>query len=183
MNILRFLQSFFHLGVFTLPYTIVNGQLIDATPVQGNFTAIATALNSTINNTGIVAYTPVVRFGGLSVGVTYTQQQGSYYRIGNMIFWTFNVVLSSKGSSTGDISVGGLPFVCNSAWPTSGQNVGPLFTDNLTYTGSSVYWYLQPGQSQVAVYQNVTAPAHPTTLTDAACTNAVQLAGNGAYAI
>jgi hypothetical protein len=54
-------------------------------------------------------WTPVLRFGTLSVGITYTTQTGNYTKIGNMVYFNMFIVLSSKGSSTGAADIAGLP--------------------------------------------------------------------------
>jgi hypothetical protein len=56
------------------------------------------------------SWTPTVAFGGASVGVTYTTQTGYYTRIGNVVTFAINILLSNKGSSTGLMTVTGLPF-------------------------------------------------------------------------
>ena len=56
-------------------------------------------------------FTPVITFGGLSVGVTYAASNvGKYTRIGRMVFANTHIVLTSKGSSTGSAVITGLPF-------------------------------------------------------------------------
>ena len=55
-------------------------------------------------------FTPGVSFGGASVGVTYSSQSGVYSRIGALVFFTLVVELTSKGSSTGNAAITGLPF-------------------------------------------------------------------------
>lgn len=55
-------------------------------------------------------FTPDLKFGSNSVGLTYTTQVGYYTRIGNVVFISVNIVLSSKGSSTGFANFNGLPF-------------------------------------------------------------------------
>lgn len=54
-------------------------------------------------------WTPVLAFGGASVGITYGTQIGQYVRTGNLIHFSINIVLTSKGSSTGSASIT-LPF-------------------------------------------------------------------------
>lgn len=56
------------------------------------------------------SWTPTVTFGGASVGVAYSQQGGSYTKIGQLVVARFNIVLTAKGSSTGGAAIGGLPF-------------------------------------------------------------------------
>ena len=55
-------------------------------------------------------WTPAVEFGGASTGVTYTSRQGTYTKVGRAVTVQCQVLLSSKGSSTGAMSVSGLPF-------------------------------------------------------------------------
>jgi hypothetical protein len=54
-------------------------------------------------------FTPTIAFGGGSTGVTYATQSGKFTRIGQMCFVNVRVKLTSKGSSTGQISVLGIP--------------------------------------------------------------------------
>ena len=55
-------------------------------------------------------WTPTIAFGGASVGVTYGSRSGVYTKIGRMVYFTFSFALTSKGSSTGNITITGLPF-------------------------------------------------------------------------
>lgn len=55
-------------------------------------------------------WTPAIAFGGASVGVTYVSRSGSYTKIGRMVYFYFAMELSSKGSSTGNITITGFPF-------------------------------------------------------------------------
>lgn len=56
-------------------------------------------------------FTPSLLFGGASVGVTYNYRDGRYVRIGRTVFVTMALALTSKGTSVGTVSVGGLPWV------------------------------------------------------------------------
>ena len=55
-------------------------------------------------------FTPAIEFGGASVGITYSQQQGFYTKIGNLVTCQIRILLSNKGSSSGDATITGLPF-------------------------------------------------------------------------
>lgn len=59
------------------------------------------------NNT--TSWTPVLSFGGGSTGITYSVQVGEYLRLGSMVFIYVNILLTSKGSSTGAAVISGLP--------------------------------------------------------------------------
>lgn len=56
------------------------------------------------------SFTPTVSFNGASVGVTYGSRSGSYSRIGNLVWFTIEIVLTSKGTSVGVFEIGGLPI-------------------------------------------------------------------------
>lgn len=64
-------------------------------------------------------WTPELRFGGASTGITYAIRSGIYTRIGNVVLWQFDIGLSSKGSATGDATIAGLPFTSQNARPYS----------------------------------------------------------------
>ena len=55
-------------------------------------------------------WTPVIEFGGNSVGQTYTSQVGNYVKTGNNVTVSCYVRFSNKGTSTGNSGIAGLPF-------------------------------------------------------------------------
>lgn len=55
-------------------------------------------------------WTPVLSFGGASVGITYGRANGLWERVGNLVTLRYEFILSSKGSSTGAALISGLPF-------------------------------------------------------------------------
>jgi hypothetical protein len=48
-------------------------------------------------------FTPTIEFGGASVGVTYSTQQGNYTIIGDRLIGSLRIILTSKGTSTGNL--------------------------------------------------------------------------------
>ena len=61
-------------------------------------------------------WTPTIYFGGASVGVTYSATRNGFYtKTGNQVTVSCYFVLTSKGTSTGAATVGGLPFTSTSA--------------------------------------------------------------------
>jgi len=60
-------------------------------------------------------FTPAVAFGGASVGVTYATQVGRYKKIGSRLFFQIRLIVTSKGTSTGDATVTGLPFTSDNS--------------------------------------------------------------------
>ena len=88
--------------------------VVQGTAAKGfNFTANTPAAGMTsqlLNWYEEGTWTPVIAFGGASVGITYTTQEGTYTRLGNRVLFQGRIVLSSLGSSTGTVTITGLPF-------------------------------------------------------------------------
>ena len=72
------------------------------------------------------SWTPALTFGGASVGVTYGTQVGQYMAIGWLAIGLFNIVLTSKGSSTGTATLS-LPVTAG-----GGNRTGSLIISNYT---------------------------------------------------
>lgn len=89
--------------------SITGGQV--TFPATQNASAGANVLDDYEEGT----WTPSLKFGGASVGMTYTTQEGHYTKIGNIVIITGYFLLSAKGSSVGSATITGLPFTANSA--------------------------------------------------------------------
>ena len=58
-------------------------------------------------------FSPTITFGGGSTGITYAVRTCNWTRIGNRVNFDIYIQLSSKGTSTGSIEIGTLPFAVN----------------------------------------------------------------------
>lgn len=85
-----------------------------AASAGATFGNIASPSSTTLDYYSEGTFTPVLAFGGASVGITYTIQTGRYTRIGRFVQYEIRIVLSSKGSSTGSATITGLPFTAGS---------------------------------------------------------------------
>jgi hypothetical protein len=92
-------------------------------------------------------WTPVLSFGGASVGITYSASRvGSWQRIGNRCTVSCYFAITSNGTSTGAAKVDGLPFTaaaapnltCVSVWSGSVSISGYSLTGYITASGTSV---------------------------------------------
>jgi hypothetical protein len=81
-------------------------------------------------------WTPVLAFGGASVGVVYNARRvGVYTKIGNIVTINCFLAPTDVGSSTGDVSITGLPFQAAS----SGQaSTGGVMLNGVTNSGTTV---------------------------------------------
>ena len=73
-------------------------------------------------------WTPSITFGSGNTGITYSEQQGQYRKIGKMVFCTVLVTMTAKGTSTGTMEINGLPFACSDANPTDGGRIAGSLT-------------------------------------------------------
>ena len=83
---------------------------VDGTGIRFPATQSASSNANTLDDYEEGTWTPTLKFGGGTTGITYSQQFGQYTKIGRLVTCTFNIFLTSKGSSTGSASIDGLPF-------------------------------------------------------------------------
>ena len=76
-------------------------------------------------------WTPVLQFGGGTTGIAYGTQDGVYTKIGRTVHFSFRIILTSKGSSTGQATITGLPFTSANISGNYGSAV-PAFANNFT---------------------------------------------------
>lgn len=100
---------------FQLVGAMLSGGILDLSAAnQGQIKFPATQKVSTDANTlddyEEGTWTPTINFGSGSTGITYTTQLGKYTKIGKLVFASFYIVLSSKGTDVGVANVGDLPF-------------------------------------------------------------------------
>jgi hypothetical protein len=136
----------------------------------------ATGCSTAITNG---TFTSTIAFGGASTGVTYASNTGYYTQFGSgtgsRVCYDSYLALSNKGSSTGTLSIGGLPFTAKKAASVSISN-----TTGLTYTGTLQAYIVQAGQS-MRVSQNVGGTL--TDLTNASASNTSDFIISGCYTV
>ena len=94
-------------------------------------TAVAASDANTLDDYEEGTWTPVYAGSGGSIGATaYTQQAGTYTKIGRQVTAHMRVALSSKGSWTSTVFFTGLPFT---AANNSQQNMGSIWTELVTF--------------------------------------------------
>jgi hypothetical protein len=85
------------------------------------------------------AFTPALKFGGGSTGMTYTAQIGYYTLKGRRVSCVVQILLSAKGSSTGSATITGLPYTpSGDGWSGSVGYVGNIST--ITYGVDACYF-------------------------------------------
>lgn len=123
-------------------------------------------------------WTPVLSFGGGSTGITYSVQQGQYTRIGNVVYFHYRCVLTSKGSSTGTAYISGLPYTVGSTLDAYGNN-GSMSAGTLPGTATQFHNSIQPATTTIEL--RGTTPATNSQLTDANFANNTTFGCTGFY--
>lgn len=121
------------------------------------------------------SFTPVITFGGASVGITYGTQLGTYSRMGKTVSFSIHITLTSKGTSTGSMAISGLPYT-STAGVT--QPANPGFATGIVSASSLAGWIL-PGTSSIQM-QNAQVN-YTATLSDANVSNTTTLMITGTY--
>jgi hypothetical protein len=113
-------------------------------------------LASSSQVTGLVTsgtFLPTIQFGGIdSIGATYSVQIGQYTKISNVVFAYIKILLTNKGSSTGQASIGHLPFNCGA----NQANFGAMFPQYINLNGNQqIYGYCQPSTNSINLIYGV----------------------------
>lgn len=107
-------------------------------------------------------WTPAITFGGAAVGVTYgANNAGRYVRIGDWVFLTGRLQLTSKGTSVGGVLITPLPFTCKNvdgAWSPSNHKLNLItFADQWTgFITANTVDITMGEQTMAGVYSDLT---------------------------
>ncbi len=120
-------------------------------------------------------WTPTIKFGGNQVDMTFTTQLGEFVRIGKLMHIAFIIVLSAKGSSTGDVTIEGLPT------NLSGENPGLSIAllKNVTFANQA---FGRGGTSAIDLLETTEAGAN-TALTEGNFADTSEVHGSMEYEV
>ena len=96
-------------------------------------------------------FVPAVTFGGGSTGMTFSDQQGAYVKIGQFVYIYIRFIFTAKGSSVGAAVVTTLPFTA------SAGAYGGIFTpfcSGMSSVGGGVLGYITPGTTTIQLTTN-----------------------------
>jgi hypothetical protein len=115
--------------------TVSTGNLIIGTSGKGvDFSATpGTGTSELFDDYEEGTWTPVPKYGGNNVGMTYTSS-GQYTKVGEVVTVWANVNVTVNGSSTGTFTLEGLPFTSASGAGATGT----IFGDGFTFTGAQL---------------------------------------------
>jgi hypothetical protein len=94
-------------------------------------------------------WTPGLTFNGSATGITYSNQTGTYVKIGQLVFVQARIILTNNGSGVGGAALTGLPFTSANTtyntlpfgfWSSMTSVVGnPMVLINNNDTGGAIY--------------------------------------------
>lgn len=127
-------------------------------------------------------FTPTITLGGAAVGVTYVAQNGVFTRIGNKVFFTIGITLSSKGSSVGALTVAGLPFTASVATVSTPQSL--RLTSLTAGVGDTMLTaVVSAGSTGIRIDKISAGGGFLIQLTDADLTNSSDIRVSGHYLV
>ena len=130
-------------GLVSLPL----GQL--AFPATQNPSANANTLDDYEEGT----WTPVIKFGGATTGITYAAATlGRYTKIGRLVTATCICTLTNKGTATGSATLEGLPFNAANDSIYSAASVG--FASGFSSIAGAVLAIVQPNSARTLLYHS-----------------------------
>jgi len=127
-------------------------------------------------------FTPELRFGGATTGITYSSRYGRYTRIGNVVFWEIDMVLTSKGSAPGDATVAGLPYTSNASRPIA-DAVGSISGFTLPSGTTGVVFRVFNNSNTIDVIRTGNALASVATATSDHFSDNSVIRASGKYTI
>ena len=119
-----------------------------------NLSLSAADILASVQTTG--TWTPALAFGGAAVGMTYTTQSGLYVRIGALVFYRARLQLSAKGTSTGAVSISGLPF---NILDSFGHSLINSYFANLASIVGAIFGLAAGGTKIISLYMSGSATA------------------------
>ena len=110
-------------------YTLTSGNLVIATSGKGiDFSATSdgagTDSSELLDDYEEGSWVPVVKIGGSTSGITTEQANGKYTKIGRMIHICCVVILTDKGSDSGNILFEGLPYAVSDMLAGTSNDAG-----------------------------------------------------------
>jgi len=97
-------------------------------------------------------WTPALKISGDTAGITYSVQAGHYTKIGNRVIANLEILLTSKGSNTGNVALIGLPFSTDN----DNHQTGYAYNDRVSAPNGDIQPYLNKNTTTGTFYQSRT---------------------------
>jgi hypothetical protein len=151
---------------------------VTTTGVKFPASQVASADANTLDDYEEGTWTPVIGGSGGQSGQSYSGQNGYYVKIGRQVTVTFRVVLSNKGTITGEAGIKNLPFTADT---TISYGTGASFFEALATSWSSIFFVVNGNTTFASVDGLKTAGTTSTRATTSDIGNLTQFNGSFTY--
>ena len=110
------------------------------------------------------SWTPILRIGGSSTGITCDAQTGGYIKIGGIVHAWGRILLKSKGTGSGYVSIAGLPFLAKAT-------MNGVLRPYSNFTGLTAGGFIGLNAASTEIYTYVQTATGYTSLFDTNLTN------------
>ena len=139
-----------------------------------------TSTSNAINDYEEGVWNPEVSFGGSSTSVTYSEQNGTYIKIGDMVWASAVITLTNNGTGTGNFEIS-LPFAVGSNSEQRGAGVLTFTRDFANLTQLPHTYASGSGATKVQVIQINSTGSDHENLTNSNVTNSAQFRAQMQY--
>jgi hypothetical protein len=144
--------------------TVIDGNIVVGTAGKGiDFSADPSSPGMTselLDDYEEGTFTPTLSFGGTPIAV-YNAQDGSYVKIGRVVYFRLFIQVQQPGGGTGNAVIGGLPFTsANSLQWQYGVNI---ICESLTGLTGAPFGRIAENSSEIALYQTDATGGTPIT--------------------
>lgn len=141
--------------------------LIDATDKNALFSVDAGNNSYTSNRVKDLdnSFLPTLTFGGASVGIVYTVQEGQFNRVGNMMHLNISITISNNGTSTGIAQIGNVPKMSFNL-STNVFALGTLFIAGITESIATNITRITSGNTSLSLRYKSTGNGNDVSYTD-----------------
>jgi hypothetical protein len=139
----------------TTGYTGYTGYTGAQGPTGANGTAAETGATGPTGSASIIrtSFLPTLRFSVFTDTIIYSSQYGSYSAIGNILFFSIYLAVSSIGNSVGNATISNLPLSGSAAIPIQYMDIA-FGSVNFTNTFSvNVSAFIQSGSSDLTLLE------------------------------
>lgn len=146
-------------------------------------TQVASAGANTLDDYEEGTWTPVIGGSGGTSGQAYTTQTGTYVKVGQLVWASYIVHISTEGTITGDAQIQGLPFTVSSTMPAADmQAANPVRWRDLATSWAAVFAGPTPNTTVADLDGTTTAAVSAiTALTASDIQNGTRLCGTIVY--
>ena len=126
-------------------------------------------------------WTPNIIFGEEGIGITYDRHFGTYTKIGNIVNFEIDIVLTNKGTSTGIAGISGFPLVSATDNPIRTIPLGDI--QGITISGMATVFLMFAASQTLAYFRSISTSGTTVALTENNFSNSSRIFINGFYRI